>query len=203
MSSPESGRGRRGVPRVGIYGGSFDPVHTGHMILAMDAVDELALDWLHLIPAAANPLKQGQRVTDGERRLEMMRLATGGSAKLLVDDREIRRGGVSYAIDTVRELRGDYPEAELFFLIGEDNVTTLDQWKDVGELMGEVTFAAFPRADVDHGAGGVPIMTVGRRIDLSSTEVRARVADGRTVNFLVPEAVRAYISESGLYREGD
>lgn len=191
------------MQRVGIYGGSFDPVHCGHMILALDAVEQLRLARLHLVPAAANPFKRDATMTDGAHRIAMLRLAAAGSPRLLVDDRELRRGGVSYAVDTARELRADYPQAELILLIGEDNATGLESWHRFDELRGLVRFAAFPRADAPGppDTGGVEL--VGRQVDISSTEIRARVRERRSVRYLLPEAVHDYIESHRLYLAPD
>ncbi len=188
---------------MGLYGGSFDPVHLGHLVLAQDVIEELALDRLHLVPAAANPFKREAEMTGAEHRLEMLRRAVDGMPGVVVDGREIARGGVSYAIDTVLELRREYPDAELFLVLGGDNVPMLELWHRFDELKTLVTFVAFPRGGELAGAGrkqAVPVTSVGRRIDLSSTEIRGRIATGRPVRWLVPEVVRDYIEEHGLYR---
>ncbi len=185
--------------RVGIYGGSFDPVHTGHMVLAMDAVEQLQLDRLHLIPAATNPFKQDVQMTDGKHRLAMLKLATAGLDQLIVDDRELRRGGVSYAIDTVLDLQADYPECDLYFLIGDDNLEKLGEWHRYAELSQIVTFTSFPRGAGSEVPRDSEIPSIGRLIDISSTEVRLKISRGHPVNFLVPEPVRTYILDNKLY----
>lgn len=186
---------------MGIYGGSFDPVHHGHLILALDAIEQLALDILHLVPAAANPFKRDAAITAPEHRLAMLHLATEGLPRVVVDDRELRRGGVSFAIETVRELVSGYPGAEIYLLIGEDNAPLLDQWHRFEELRELVRFAAFPRANPSPGSPPVPVASIGRRIDLSSTELRNRVAAGQSIRQLTPAAVAEYIEQTGLYRE--
>ena len=134
--------------KIGIYGGSFNPVHFGHVNLAREAVASLALDRLIVIPANVSPFK-----TEAAKdmpplpwdRLEMVKNAFAEIPEAVVDDRELRRGGVSYAIDTVREIAAENPGAELFFLIGEDSVEGLPRWKDYEELKKLVTFKSFPR----------------------------------------------------------
>ena len=132
---------------IGIFGGSFNPVHYGHVNIARLAVEQLSLDRLVVVPANVSPFK-----TDAAPvpelpwdRLELVRNAFAGIEKAVVDDREIRRGGVSYAIDTVKEIASENPGASLFFIIGEDSVEGLPRWKDYDELRSLVTFKAFPR----------------------------------------------------------
>ena len=123
--------------RIGLYGGSFNPVHAGHVGIARRAIAELALDRLLVIPAAVSPFKVGAGERAGfspEVRLALVRAAFADVAGAEVDDRELRRGGVSYAIDTVRAVAAEHPGAELFFIVGEDSVAGLPHWKDYGEL---------------------------------------------------------------------
>ena len=134
--------------KIGIYGGSFNPVHFGHVNLARGAVASLALDRLIVIPANVSPFK-----TEAAKdmpplpwdRLEMVKNAFAEIPAAVVDERELKRGGVSYAIDTVREIAAENPGAELFFLIGEDSVEGLPRWKDYDELKKLVVFKSFPR----------------------------------------------------------
>ena len=134
--------------KVGIYGGSFNPVHLGHVGIARRAIADLALDKLIVIPANASPFK----VADGDaaqpeiwERVELVRAAFRDLEKTVVDLREIERGGVSYAIDTVRQVAAENPGAELFFVIGEDSVEGLPRWKDIDELKKLCTFKSYPR----------------------------------------------------------
>lgn len=190
------------LQRIGLYGGSFDPVHIGHLILAQDALEKLVLARLHLMPARVNPFKQNATMTDAKHRLAMLRIAAAGLPGVVVDDREIQRGGVSYAIDTVHELRKEYPNAEIFLIIGEDNLPMLNKWHRFEELRMLVTFAVFPRPDAAAGklaSGAVPFVRIGRRIDISSTEIRTRIAARRSVAYLLPEPVLAYVKNNRLY----
>jgi len=136
--------------RIGLYGGSFNPVHFGHVRVARAALAELQLDRLVILPAAVSPFKTGEASVEtppvlAERRLEMIRDAFGALERTVVDERELRRGGVSYAIDTVREFATENPGAELFFVIGEDSVEGLPRWKEIAELKRLCTFKAYPR----------------------------------------------------------
>lgn len=165
--------------RIGIFGGSFDPVHSGHVGLANRAIGEFALDRLLVIPAAVSPFKAAVRENDPKvpryDRLTLVRAAFNGMAKVVVDDRELRRGGVSYAIDTVCEIAAENPGTEIVFLIGEDSVADLPRWKDYDELRKLCTFKALPRTRE------------------SSTEIRRRLAAGEAIDDLVPAAVALFI----------
>jgi len=166
--------------RLGLFGGSFNPVHSGHVGIAERAISELGLDRLLVIPAAVSPFKAGEgrgAVFEPEFRLELVRAAFDGMDKACVDDRELKRGGVSYAIDTVREVVSENPGAEIVFLIGEDSVEGLPRWKDYGELKRLCTFRAFPRTRE------------------SSTEIRRRISVGEPIDDLVPRAVAQMIAE--------
>ena len=164
--------------RIGIYGGSFNPVHYGHVHVARAALADLALDRLLVVPANVSPFKTAG-VTDLPAppwdRLALVRAAFADVPGAVVDEREIRRGGVSYAIDTVREIAAENPGAALFFVIGEDSVAGLPRWKNYDELVKLCTFRSFPRTRE------------------SSTEVRRRLLAGESVADLVPPAVHALI----------
>lgn len=190
------------VERVGIFGGSFDPVHLGHLILAEAALEELDLDRIIFIPAGVSPFKQDRPPgASPQQRLAMLRLATGAEPRFSVDDRELNRPAPSYAIDTVRSLMGDYPGVRFLFLIGADNLKDLPGWHEAGELMRLVDFAVLDRKDSGAsliGESGMPV--VRRRIDISSTEIRQRAAEGLSIRFMVPEQVYEYIMNQAPYR---
>ena len=166
--------------KIGILGGSFNPVHTGHVNFAKQAIDDFGMDKLYVIPAHMSPFK-----TDGapseepafspEMRLMLVRAAFNGVPKVVVDDREMRRGGVSYAIDTVREIAAENEGAEIIFLIGDDSLAGLPRWKDYDELVKLCRFEAYPRTPE------------------SSTEVRRRIKSGEPIDGLVPPAVALFI----------
>lgn len=162
--------------RIAIFGGSFDPVHNGHVGVALKALDELSLDRLFVIPAAVSPFKTSSSPKLGDDiRLKCLHAAFDGMAKVAIDRRELDRGGVSFAIDTVREFASEYPGADIFFIIGEDSVAGLNRWKDYGELEKLCVFKAYAR-------------TVE-----SSTEVRRRLAAKEPIAGLVPPAVDALL----------
>jgi nicotinate-nucleotide adenylyltransferase len=190
------------VERVGIFGGSFDPVHLGHLILAEAALEELDLDRLIFIPAGVSPFKQDRpHRASPEQRLAMLRMATSGEPRFSVDDREFQRSGPSYTIDTVRSLMGDYPGVRFLFLIGADNLKDLSEWHEAEELMRLVDFAVFDRGDCDRSLvddSGLPV--IRRRIDISSTEIRHRASEGLSIRFMVTEQVYDYIMTQAPYR---
>ena len=188
--------------RIGIYGGTFDPVHLGHLILGRDAVEQLGLARMIFVPAALSPHKLGRAPgAPGSVRLEMLRAALAQEAVFEVDPCELDRAGPSYTIDTVQSLRARLPGAELYYLIGSDNVPELHTWHRIDELLRLVKFVVFQRPRLDAvaaEAGSFP--TLPRLLDLSSTEIRNRVASGLSIRYLVPESVAAQIDAHGLYR---
>lgn len=188
--------------RIGLFGGSFNPVHHGHLLIARAALEELALDRLVFIPAAQSPFKPGQPLAPDADRLRWLRLALAGWTRCEVDPLEIERGGVSYTIDTVRRLHERHPGTRFCWLVGADHLATLPQWREAGTLAGLVEFAVVPRpGEVPtpppapfrvHVLGGVPTA-------ISSSAVRDRVRQGLPVDLLLPPAVAAAVVNSGLY----
>ena len=169
--------------RIGIFGGSFNPVHNGHVGVAARAVRELELDRLLVVPAAMNPFKVDANVArlPDDLRLELARAAFAPVARTEVDDRELRRGGVSYAVDTVGEIAAENPGARLFFLVGEDSLAGLPRWKDFARLKELCEFRAFPRTRE------------------SSTEIRRRLAAGLSVADMVPPRVAEILADRGRF----
>ena len=197
--------------RIGILGGSFDPPHVGHLLVAQDALEELALDRLLIVPAAQQPLKGGDQ-TLAVHRLAMVQDCFGGIARIEVDPIEIDRGGLSFMVDTVETLRRRWPSATLHLLVGDDVVSTLPRWRDVTRLLSMVQLVVLHRADRGHDVaalvvplGSAEVTTARRmatrRVDLSSTEIRARVRDGRSIRGFVTDTVATYIATTGLYLE--
>ena len=192
--------------RVGVYGGSFDPPHVGHVLIAGDACDELRLDRLIVIPAGVQPLKENQPWrAPALHRLEMARLAFAGDPRMEVDTIEIDREGLSFTVDTLEEIARRNPGAELFLLIGRDSYDEMEKWRNPGRIRELATLAILER-DTPAGrpvdaAGTVPVTT--RRIDVSSTEVRQRVRDGRGISGFVSQGVEGYIRDHGLYSGAD
>jgi nicotinate-nucleotide adenylyltransferase len=189
--------------KLGIYGGSFNPVHCGHLLVAQAAREELGLDRIFFIPAAQSPFKLDNQHAPGAARLQWLRLALAGRPWCEVDDQEVRRGGVSYSIDTLREYDRRFPGAELFYLIGADNVAKLNEWREPEELARRAEFVVVPRP------GGVPMpfpppfrgrILQGFPLGVSSSQIRARVAAGLALEPLVPGPVAQAILQEGFYR---
>lgn len=186
--------------RLGIFGGSFDPPHVGHLLVVGDAFDSLRLERLVFVPAAVQPLKAGQIDASPEHRLAMVTLLVGGDPRFAVDPIEIEREGLSYTVDTLAAFADRYPEAERFFLVGTDVLASFGQWRDPEKVVRLATLAVMERQG-ERGsvpAGAVRVET--RRVDVSSTEIRERVRAGRPIRGFVPEAVEAYIAAQRLYR---
>ncbi len=186
--------------RLGLLGGSFNPPHIGHLLLASDAFESLKLDRLVIMPACVNPLKS-EDVTSAtpEGRLEMTRLTFGGDARFEVSSLEITRGGLSYTVDTLQCLAAETPGAELFLLLGMDSFESLNRWKSPDRIRELATLAVLVRGE-DFGhlpEGTAPVTT--RRIDVSSSEIRKRVKSGVPISGFVTESVERYIRNSGLY----
>jgi nicotinate-nucleotide adenylyltransferase len=184
--------------KVGIYGGTFDPIHHGHLILGRQACEELAFDQLIFVPAAVSPFKS-PAFASSEMRLAMLRAAIEGQGDFLADACELERPPPSYSIDTVLQIRERDPKAELFWLIGADNVYDLPKWRRFNELERLVKFVILDRGRARKTPQVYPV--VQRNIDISATEIRKRVASGRSIRYLVPKAVEEIIRREKLYRE--
>lgn len=201
--------------RIGIFGGTFDPPHVGHLIAAADAADTLSLDRVLFIPAAGQPLKVGAVAATPTQRLAMTRLVVGDDRRLVVDAIEIERAGLSYTVETVSELTRRSPGHEWYVLVGADVVQTFARWRDPLGIMQMAGLVILRRGDIDAATlegwmprdaqGRVPAyqLLASRRVDITSTEVRARVGAGRSIRGFVPEAVQEYIERGGLYRDGN
>ena len=189
------------VERVGIFGGTFDPVHHGHLLLAEAALEQLDLDRILFIPAALSPFKLDRPPgASSEQRLRMLRLATASEPRFEVDDRELHRVGPSFTLDTVRSLLCDYPGVRFLLLIGADNLVDLPRWHGIDELKNLVDLAVLDR-NADQVTNSFDLPVVGRRIDLSSTEIRSRLASGLSVRFMVPSPVYEVIMSEHPYPE--
>lgn len=188
--------------KLGIYGGSFDPVHLGHLLVAQAAIEELGLDRLFFVPAAQSPFKPENKPAPAAVRLQLLRLALAGRANCEVDDQEIRRGGISYTVDTLRGYAERFPGAGLFYLIGADNATKLNEWRGPEELARLAEFVAIPRPGDAPPVFPKPFhgrTLKGFPFAISSSEIRARVRAGLTIENLVPAAVAEAISAARVY----
>jgi nicotinate-nucleotide adenylyltransferase len=188
--------------KLGLFGGSFDPVHLGHLLVAQAAIEELGLDKLFFIPAAQSPFKPDSRPAPASARLQLLRLALAGRTNCGIDGQEIRRGGVSYTVDTLRDYAKKFPGAELFYLIGADHAARLNEWREPNELAKLAEFVVIPRPG--EPAADFPAPFHGRRLKgfplgISSLEIRARLKAGWPIELLVPPTVAEAIRGGGLY----
>jgi nicotinate-nucleotide adenylyltransferase len=189
--------------RIGLLGGSFDPPHNGHLLAAGDVFDALSLDRLVFIPAAAQPLKAGVAEASAAQRLAMTRLLIEGDPRFEVDSIEVDRGGLSYTVDTLAALGARWPAAELFWLVGADVTHSFAKWRAPERVAALATVVVMVRAgdaaDLAAIPGGAPRSLATRRIDISSTEIRRRVREGKSIRGFVPDAVAAFIAAERLY----
>jgi nicotinate-nucleotide adenylyltransferase len=191
--------------KIGFLGGSFDPVHFGHLIAAQDVLEQFHLDRLILVPAAQAPLKPNDVQSGVEDRLAMLRAATEWDRRLEISDYELRKGGISYTIDSVRHFRTQFPGDELFWIIGGDQLPLLHKWKDIGELAKLVEFIFLERPKhPSKPHPEIPGLRLhrcdGHLIEISSSELRARVKARLSLHYFCPQKVIAYIDAHGLYR---
>jgi nicotinate-nucleotide adenylyltransferase len=192
--------GRR--PRVGIMGGTFDPIHHGHLVAASEVAQSFHLDEVLFVPTGQPYMKSG--VSDSEHRYLMTVVATASNPMFTVSRVDIDRDGPTYTIDTLRDIRAQRPDSELFFITGADAVAQILDWKDVRELWDLAHFVAVTRPGHDLSVGGLPESDVSLlevpALAISSTDCRARVGRGFPVWYLVPDGVVQYISKHHLYR---
>ena len=191
--------------RIGVFGGTFDPPHVGHLLLAADAREALQLDRLIFIPAATQPFKLGTPpVASGQDRLEMVRLAVADDANYAVDDAEINRRGLSYTVDTLEHLSERFKGAQLFLLMGQDALAGFPQWRNPVRIRELATLAAMERSGTPGPRSEVAaegVVTVSTRcVDVSSTEIRERRRAKKSIKGFVPESVERFIEARGLYR---
>lgn len=200
--------------RLGIFGGSFDPVHYGHLLLAETCREQCGLDRVLLIPTAVSPHKQNETPTPSKDRVEMLRLAVAGHEQFSVSMLEVDRGGVSYTIETLTALAAEHPRAKLFLLMGADSLDDLPTWREprrICELVIPVVVRRAGAAEPDFRvlAGIVDDARLAEIkqqqvempiIELSSTDLRQRVANGKSIRYRTPRAVEKYIETHGLYR---
>lgn len=206
--------GIRTGERLGILGGSFNPVHTGHLLLAQTALEQFDLDRILFMPCAVQPHKSAELLAPAALRETMIEAAILDNLSFDLLDIELRRGGVSFSVDSLREIKNLYPHADLFFLIGTDTLTDLHRWKDIYTILELCTFAVFSRPGFDaQGLSPEQLRLRSpwperllqnicrlRQIDISSSDVRHRVAEGLSIRYLVPQTVEMILMEHHLYR---
>ena len=206
------------VKRVGIYGGSFNPIHLAHLVLAEQAAEILDLDPVIFVPARLPPHKDPGALASAQDRLRMARLAVAGNSRFRVSDIELRRRGRSYTIDTVKAFRKRFGRrAEICFLIGTDTIEELPTWKQVGRLVKLCTFVPLTRPGARRPRISALASAIGKeearrflrrvlkmpQLDISASDIRARVSAGRSIRYLVPGKVEAYIRRKGLYQRSE
>ena len=191
--------------KIGFLGGSFDPVHFGHLIAAQDAYEQQQLDRLIFVPAAQAPLKPQEVQTTARARFEMLSAALRGDPRFEISDYELSKGGVSYTIDSVRHFRAVYPDDRLFWIIGGDQLPKMHLWKDMAELANLVEFIFLERPG--HPVKATPAIPNlrlhrcdGHVVDISSTELRQRLRNGLSLDYFVPQEALNYIKDHALYR---
>lgn len=200
------------MSNIVLFGGSFDPVHEGHLAVARQMISRFGAEKVWMIPTKVSPLKQGRKVASDEDRLTMLRLATGNEPKIGVSDFELLRGGVSYTIDTLRAWRDGHPKDDLIFAAGMDSLLSLHRWRDWEGILSLCRFVTFLRPGYDRRPSATELnlplpyakrllgdLVEGEQWDVSSGEIRARVARGQSLIGLVPRVVEDYIFTHHLY----
>mgnify|MGYP003113391365 CR=1 FL=1 len=201
--------------RIGIFGGTFDPIHLGHLILAETCLVECQLDQIRFLPTYCSPHKTNEKTTSAKQRQYMLDFATAGIPEFVVDPREIKKGEVCYSVDTLTELRAEFPEDELFFLIGADSLNDFPTWREPEKIAELATIAAVNRgqmseAEIDEMCLQLPdsvrksvqiIQMPG--IEISASMLRDRASKNLSVRFLTPRPVERYITEQKLYQISD
>ncbi len=187
--------------RIGILGGTFNPIHIGHLILAEETREKIGLEKIIFMPAYLPPHKVSSDIAAAQDRLKMVRLATAGNAFFSVSDIEIKRDGRSYTIDTVKELKLLYPKDELYFIIGSDLLAYLEEWKDLDEIIKLLKFIVatrpgYPLEKIPSHIATIPI----RAVDISGFEIRKAIKEKKSFRYLVPEKVFDYVKKYKLYR---
>jgi nicotinate-nucleotide adenylyltransferase len=196
---------------IGILGGTFNPPHMGHLVMAQEALDQLGLDRVVLMPVAIPPHKEAREDPGAAARVELCRLAVGDDERFAVSTLEVDRGGASFTVDTLRVFHDLEPEHDLIFIVGGDMAESLPAWREPEAILEHARLAVAEREGVrreDIARRLEPLHSGDRvlffdmpRIDISSSAIRRRVADGRPIRYLVPDAVAAAIAERGLYRQ--
>lgn len=198
--------------RLGILGGTFNPVHIGHLLLAQSAAEKYELSKILFVPCRVPPHKATASLVSELHRKAMLEMAIEGDLRFEISDIELQRSGPSYSIDTVRAIRSQYPGVEVFFIIGGDTLPELHLWKDIHELLSLCRFISFERPGTEDTLQSIQLnppwpgklladLTRGVRVDISSTEIRYRIAEGMSIRYLVPAQVEMYIAEHHLYRK--
>ncbi len=206
ISTPQSN-----IHRLGVMGGSFDPVHMAHLISAEAACEELALDLVLFVPVSRQPLKEGKPASSAEQRLAMVERAIAGNPHFAISRADVDRSGPSYTVETLRQLRAEWGEQlEMWFIVGSDSLLTFAGWRDPEGILAQARLAVVKRpgvaSDFSAAVAVVPQLVAATDwveaplMDISATDLRRRVAEGRSIRYRVPDSVREYIEANGLYR---
>jgi nicotinate-nucleotide adenylyltransferase len=185
------------LKKIGIYGGTFDPVHNAHLILARDALESMELEKVIFVPAAVSPFKD-KPAAPPALRLQMLQAALAGEPGFVIDECELRRPPPSYTFDSVEVIRKQEGQASYYFLLGQDNIAGLPRWHRFNELSNLVQFVVLDRTG---NSTGHSYRVIRRKVDISATEIRKRVASGQSIRYLVPGGVEDIIRQGNLYRE--
>jgi nicotinate-nucleotide adenylyltransferase len=194
------------VKRIGLLGGTFDPPHIGHLLLAQEAIHCADLDEVWFVPVGIPPHKEREEIASNDDRLAMIKRAIKGKETLFnICTIELEREGKSYTIDTVRTLTKKHPDVRFFFIIGGDMVKSLPTWKGIDELLATVTFIGFKRPGVllDSPYQDQLMLVEGPEVNVSSTMIRERMTEGKPISYLLPLDVERYIYEKGLYKTNE
>jgi len=194
------------MKKIGILGGTFDPLHLGHLVLAEQVKEKLRLDRVIFIPCFTPPHKTCRRLSPAKDRFEMTRLAIQDNPSFSISDMELKRKGISYTVDTLRELKRSYSKSEIYFLTGSDVLDEIHTWKNPEQIceLAQVVIArrpGFDEIDPENHFAKKSILVDITGVDLSSTQIRERVKKGRSIKYLVPDVVEAYIKKKKLYRK--
>lgn len=189
--------------RIGLLGGSFDPIHLGHLMVAQDAIEGMALDRVTLIPAARSPLKNRAPMASDDDRLALLRAAIDGDPRFELSTVELRRGGTSYTVETIDEMTQGI-SAQFYWIIGADQAASLKAWHRIGDLVGMVEFIVLARPGFSWDPASLPPgaryhVVESHLMEISSSEIRDRVRKGKSIRFLVPEGVATEIEKRHLY----
>ncbi len=189
------------MKKIGILGGTFNPVHIGHLVVAQTALEELGLDCIYFVPCYLPPLKSTKNLVGAKKRTEMVRQAIDGNKSFKISDFEIQNRGKSYTIDTVKFFHDKFPKkTKFFFIIGEDACSGLDKWKDIDDLKKLVSFVALTRPSKIKSKCYLKVKNITMPgIDVSSSQIRSYVRRGKSVKYLVPLKVDEYIKKHKLY----
>ena len=198
--------------KIGIMGGTFNPIHIGHLMLSEWAMDAVGLDEIWMIPAGQPYKKAEETILPGQERLHMAELAVRENKRISCLDLEIERKGYTYTYETLEELKSRFPDAEFYFILGADCLFSLEEWRKPERILKNCTLIAAVRNDTTmeemeekrnelmRRFGGNVILLPFARMSISSSEIRKRVAEGKSIRYMVPDAVKDYIEEKGFYR---